>query len=164
MQALVLPSSFPEIGAPGPSYPPFNETEILYPLITADGRAVLPHIEGRIDKGFFKSSDSIWTMYARNRLSIECSCMFQPNAGTEQLFLARIGDERSSVVSTRIWALAICPRLEIFDHGAPTVGLYQQTRSRERGKITWQPVNKHFLSPSTTFILPPGPTSYQEWT
>ena len=159
MQTQFLPSFYPIPEASEPSYPPFNETKVFCTLTTKEGRVILPHIECTIDRGFFKSSDDVWTMYARNTLSVECSYVLQPEERAERLFLARRGSGSSSVIRTKIWALALCPRLEVFDNGASSVGLYQQTRSRNRGKIEWLPVNKHVLLPSTGSDLARGPTS-----
>lgn len=72
----MLIESMQRLSQPTTDAPPFNETNVLQPIISGN-QTIEPVIQAKIHKGFFQVDDK-WTCYRRNYFSVSCSFSLNP--------------------------------------------------------------------------------------
>ena len=72
----------------GQDGPPFNETKVLFPVLSTRSEAMTPNIEAKIQKGFFQV-DSKWTCYRRNYFTVTCAFQLKPTVYDTSLYIQR---------------------------------------------------------------------------
>lgn len=123
--------------------PPFNQQDNYYE-ITCEGTTVIPNIEAKIDKGFFYSSDRVWTCYRRNYFSVTVSFGLTPWIANGRLYLNRGGKGPEQIQS-----MAVSLAAAIDGAGGKAIELIQHTPKRDKGPQLQ--MKKELLSPT-----PPG--------
>jgi meiosis-specific transcription factor NDT80 len=124
--------------------PPFNQQDSFYE-ITADGQVVTPHIDAKIDKGFFISSDAVWTCYRRNYFAVTVSFSLNPHLPNARLYVNHNGK------AVQIQAFAVQLSAAVEGQGGKSIELIQHTPKRDKGpQMT---MKKELLAPT-----PPGKT------
>ncbi|KAI9824056.1 MAG: hypothetical protein M1832_002124 [Thelocarpon impressellum] len=113
-------------GGPGP---PLQKTSVIHRIHTADGQAIHPEINARIDKGFFLA-DQDWTCYRRNYFSVACSYSLRPAVGSTPLYLIR---SNGPAVTESIQAFAMTIAAVVDGAGGKPVELVQHTPKRDKG-------------------------------
>jgi len=126
-----------------PETPPFNVQEDSYTLI-CDNTAVKPTIEAKIEKGFFYSSDRVWTCYRRNYFAVNVSYQLSPWVPQGHLYLQGHGKQ-----SKRIQSMAVSLAAAVDGTTGKTIELIQHTPKRDKGPQL--AMKKELLSPT-----PPG--------
>lgn len=112
-----------------PESPPFSNLEILYDLTCDGGQHVVPHIEAKIEKGFFYSNDNTWTCYRRNYFSVSCRYSLTPHIPNGRLFVNRGGKHQPE----QIQALAMSMSAVVDGHIGKIIELVQHTPKRDKG-------------------------------
>ena len=143
-----------ELGASAARYPfgsqnvpPFEPTRVLHSLIDIRRTPVIPTIQAKVDKGFFKA-DQDWTCYRRNYFSVACSYSLtpeiEPNSG--ELYLHRSNSiPYNNLPSEQIEALGVCISAKADgDEGKP-IELVQHTPKRDKGPMDMPQIQE--LSP-----------------
>ncbi|KAF2704294.1 p53-like transcription factor [Pleomassaria siparia CBS 279.74] len=124
--------------------PPFNPQESLY-TITCEGTKVTPAIEAKIEKGFFYSSDAVWTCYRRNYFTVQVSFGLSPWIPNGRLYL----DQGGSKGPEQIQSMAVSLAAAVDGAGGKSIELIQHTPKRDKGpQLT---MKKELLEPT-----PPG--------
>ncbi|KAF2403511.1 p53-like transcription factor [Trichodelitschia bisporula] len=129
--------------------PPFASQQDLHE-ITCEGQPVKPHIEAKIEKGFFYSGDMCWTCYRRNYFSVQCSYTLTPHIPGRPLYLTRSSNS-SSKQPEQIQALAMSLSAAVDGAQGKAIDLVQHTPKRDKGPQT--PIQITKLCPT-----PPGGT------
>ncbi|KAF2475753.1 p53-like transcription factor [Lindgomyces ingoldianus] len=111
--------------------PPFNAQE-TYVDITCEGTAVIPSIEAKIEKGFFWSSDRVWTCYRRNYFAVNVSFTLTP-----------------WIANGRLYSMAVSLSAAVDGATGKSIELIQHTPKRDKGPQL--PMKKELLAPT-----PPG--------
>ncbi|KAF2278605.1 p53-like transcription factor [Westerdykella ornata] len=152
--AMSLPASsaYGSTGALGyttsaqiPDSPPFNPQE-TFVEITCEGNPVQPNIEAKIEKGFFWSSDRVWTCYRRNYFAVTVSYTLSPWIPNGRLYITRSGKGPEQVQS-----MAVSLAAAVDNSNGKSVELIQHTPKRDRGPQL--AIKKELLLPT-----PPGKT------
>ena len=126
---------------PGHS-PPFNPQDNFYE-ITGEGQVVTPHIEAKIDKGFFISADAVWTCYRRNYFAVTVSFSLTPHLPAARLYVNHGGK------TLQIQSFAVQLSAAVEGQGGKSIELIQHTPKRDKGpQMT---MKKELLAPT-----PPG--------
>ncbi|CAI6339878.1 unnamed protein product [Periconia digitata] len=129
---------------PVPSSPPFNLQE-NYHDITCEGLIVAPNIEVNIGKGFFLSSDRVWTCYRRNYFSVKVSYGLSPWTPKARLYLNQGGRKPPM----QIQSIAVSLNAGVDGAEGKRIDLIQNTPKRDKGpQFT---MKKELLAP-----VPPG--------
>ncbi|KAF2489503.1 p53-like transcription factor [Lophium mytilinum] len=124
--------------------PPFNQQE-NYGDITCDGQTIVPHIDAKIEKGFFFSNDRVWTCYRRNYFSVLVSYALNPHISNNgRLYLTR-----GSKPAEQIQSIAMSLSAAVDGATGKTIELIQHTPKRDKGPQL--AITKQLLSPT-----PPG--------
>ncbi|KAF2181242.1 p53-like transcription factor, partial [Zopfia rhizophila CBS 207.26] len=123
--------------------PSFNAQE-NYINITCEGSTITPTIEAEIQKGFFWSSDRVWTCYRRNYFAVSVSFGLTPWVANGHLYLNRGGRKGPERIQSMAMSLSAT-------NGATgnSIELIQRTLKRDKGPQL--PMKKELLSPT-----PPG--------
>ncbi|KAF2877618.1 hypothetical protein BDV95DRAFT_153522 [Massariosphaeria phaeospora] len=127
-----------------PETPPFNAQE-NYCDITCEGSNVIPTIEAKIEKGFFYSTDRVWTCYRRNYFAVQVSFGLNPWIPNGRLYLTHTG----SKVPEQIQSMAVSLAAAIDGTTGKSIELVQHTPKRDKGPQ--MPMKKELLQPT-----PPG--------
>ncbi|KAF1843548.1 p53-like transcription factor [Cucurbitaria berberidis CBS 394.84] len=124
--------------------PPFNSLE-TYGTITCEGTAVTPSIDAKIEKGFFFSSDSVWTCYRRNYFAVNVSFGLSPWISNARLYLDQGGGKQQE----QIQSMAVSLSAAVDGTTGKTIELIQHTPKRDKGPQL--AMKKELLAPT-----PPG--------
>lgn len=124
--------------------PPFNAQE-TYGTITCEGTTVVPTLEAKIEKGFFWSSDRVWTCYRRNYFAVNVSYGLNPWISNARLYL----DQGNGKPQEQIQAMAVSLAAAVDGSGGKTIELIQHTPKRDKGPQL--SMKKELLAPT-----PPG--------
>jgi meiosis-specific transcription factor NDT80 len=147
--------------------PPFEDTKVIYPVLTARSQQLTPRIDAKIQKGFFKV-DHKWTCYRRNYFTVSCSFSLKPATYETQLFLQRHPGQQSEPISS--FAMQISAKTAVVNNQESELrNLVQHTPKRDKatesvpGKVTLQPAQPSILtnsmpyhSSSTMYGAPPN--------
>lgn len=123
--------------------PPFNAQENYYE-ITCEGVTVIPNIEAKIEKGFFFSSDRVWTCYRRNYFAVQVSYGLTPWIPNGRLYLTHSSSKAPEQVQSMAVSLAA-----VDGTTGKIIELIQHTPKRDKGPQI--PMKKELLQPT-----PPG--------
>ncbi|KAF2111148.1 hypothetical protein BDV96DRAFT_187565 [Lophiotrema nucula] len=124
--------------------PPFSGQENYY-KITCEGTVVVPTIEAKIDKGFFMSSDHVWTCYRRNYFAVSVFYSLAPWTNGGRLYIDHGGNKGAE----QIQSIAISLAAAVDGTAGKSIELIQHTPKRDKGPQL--PMKKEYLSPT-----PPG--------
>lgn len=127
-----------------PESPPFNPQE-TYATITCEGRPVTPTIDAKIEKGFFYSSDNVWTCYRRNYFAVNVSYHLTPWISNACLYL----DQSNGKPQEKIQSMAVSLAAAVDGASGKTIELIQHTPKRDKGPQL--AMKKELLAPT-----PPG--------
>ncbi|KAL6155238.1 hypothetical protein ACJBU6_06832 [Exserohilum turcicum] len=127
-----------------PESPPFNAQQ-TYATITCEGSPVAPSIDAKIEKGFFYSSDNVWTCYRRNYFSVNVSYRLSPWRPNLCLYL----DQNNGKQPEKIQSMAVSLAAAVDGASGKTIELIQHTPKRDKGPQL--PMKKELLAPT-----PPG--------
>jgi meiosis-specific transcription factor NDT80 len=108
--------------------PPFNQQE-NYGTITSGGTTVIPNIEAKIEKGFFLSSNHVWTCYRRNSFAINVSFSLTPWTPNARLYI----EQGNGKAPEQIQSMAVSLTAAVDGHTGKTIELIQQTPKRNNG-------------------------------
>lgn len=122
--------------------PPFGPQE-NFQEITCEGTPVVPSIDTKIDKGFFFSSDRVWTCYRRNYFSVTVSYGLTPYIPNGRLYLNRGGK------AEQIQSIAVSLAAAVDGNQGKPIELVQHTPKRDKGPQLQ--MKKELLTPT-----PPG--------
>ncbi|KAF4308793.1 ndt80 like DNA-binding family protein [Botryosphaeria dothidea] len=111
-----------------PESPPFSAQETFHE-ITSDGQAIAPHIDCKVEKGFFFSNDRTWTCYRRNYFSVNCSYTLNPHLPNGRLYLNRGGRNGPE----QIQAMAVTLSAAVDGAAGKSIELVQHTPKRDKG-------------------------------
>jgi meiosis-specific transcription factor NDT80 len=135
--------------------PPFEDTKVLYPVLTARSQQLTPRIDAKIQKGFF-IVDHKWTCYRRNYFSVSCSFSLNPDADMTQLFLQKHPGQQGEPISS--FAMQISAKTAVVNNQESELrNLVQQTPKRDKatksvpGKVTLQPAQPSILTNSVPY-------------
>jgi meiosis-specific transcription factor NDT80 len=131
--------------------PPFNAQE-NYGEITCEGAAVVPNIDAKIEKGFFWSSDRVWTCYRRNYFAVNVSYGLSPWYPNSRLYWTQSGGKNPE----QIQSMAVSLAAVVDGTGGKSIELIQHTPKRDKGPQL--PMKKELLSPT-----PPGKSHEQNY-
>jgi len=123
------------------STPPFNAQE-NYGEITSDGTTVVPNIEANIEKGFFFTSDRVWTCYGRNYFAVNVSCNLTPWFSGGRLYLTQRGGKGPE----QIHSIAVSLAAAHDSAGGKNIELIQHNLKRNRR--TQLPMKEELLLPT----------------
>ncbi|KAF2092057.1 p53-like transcription factor [Saccharata proteae CBS 121410] len=126
--------------------PPFDKQETFHEILS-DGQTITPHIECRVEKGFFVPPDGSWTCYRRNYFSVQCSYTLNPHIPNGRLYLNR--SDRNS--QEQIQAIAVTLSAAVDAPAGKSIELVQHTPKRDKGPQMQIQMEK--LAPT-----PPGKT------
>ncbi|KAF2999791.1 hypothetical protein E8E13_006043 [Curvularia kusanoi] len=124
--------------------PPFNAQE-TYGTITCEGTTVVPTLEAKIDKGFFYSTDNVWTCYRRNYFAVTVNYSLSPWISNSRLYL----DQGNGKPQEQIQSMAVSLAAAVDGSTGKTIELIQHTPKRDKGPQI--PMKKELLAPT-----PPG--------
>ncbi|KAF1995276.1 p53-like transcription factor [Amniculicola lignicola CBS 123094] len=124
--------------------PPFNPQD-SFAKIHCDQVEVTPTIIAKVDKGFFRSNDDVWTCYRRNYFSVSVSYTLHPWYSGGRLYLTHA----NSKTPERIYAMAVSLAAAVDGHTGKAIELIQHTPKRDKGPQI--PMKKELLPPT-----PPG--------
>lgn len=123
--------------------PPFH-SQVDEFEITCEGNKVVPTLEAKIDKGFFWSSDRVWTCYRRNYFAVTVSFGLSPWPNPQaRLYLNRDGKVE------QIQSLAVHLAAAVDGANGKAIELIQHTPKRDKGPQL--AMKKELLAPT-----PPG--------
>ncbi len=130
--------------------PPFEETKVIYPVITARNQQLTPKIDARIQKGFFKV-DHKWTCYRRNYFTVSCSFSLKPATYEPQLYLQRHSNQQHEQINA--FAIQISAKTAVVNNQESELrNLVQHTPKRDKatesvpGKVILQPAQPSILT------------------
>lgn len=126
--------------------PPFNAQD-NFGTITCEGTTITPNIDAKIEKGFFFSSDRVWTCYRRNYFSVNVSFGLSPWIPNARMYY----DPGNGKKSEQIQSMAISLAAAVDGAAGKTIELIQHTPKRDKGPQL--PMKKELLAPT-----PPGKT------
>jgi meiosis-specific transcription factor NDT80 len=153
LQPTMPLSTYTTYGSHTPSYsqqpgmpesPPFSAQE-NYGTIICDGQNVVPNIDAKIEKGFFYSSDRVWTCYRRNYFAVNVSFGLSPWTPNGRLYL----DQGNGKPQEQIQSMAVSLAAAVDGTAGKTIELIQHTPKRDKGPQL--PMKKELLAPN-----PPG--------
>ncbi|KIW05940.1 hypothetical protein, variant [Verruconis gallopava] len=129
---LTMSSSAGNFASPatqGLETPPFSSQETFYELYSgaSQSEVVKPHIEAKIEKGFFLSSDSCWTCYRRNYFAVQCSYTLTPHLSNQPHVLMYNGEQK------QVQAMAMALSARVDGTGGKVIELVQHTPKRDKG-------------------------------
>lgn len=124
--------------------PPFNAQE-TYGSITCEGTPVTPTIDAKIEKGFFYSSDRVWTCYRRNYFAVNVSFGLAPWIPNARLY----HDPGNGKPLEQIQSMAVSLAAAVDASAGKTIELIQHTPKRDKGPQL--AMKKELLAPT-----PPG--------
>lgn len=124
--------------------PPFNAQEDFFEII-CDGQKVMPAIDAKVDKGFFLSSDGIWTCYRRNYFAVSVHYNLTPWTPNGRLYL----NQGPGKPQEQIQSMAVALAAAVDGSTGKSIELIQHTPKRDKGPQ--MPMKKELLSP-----MPPG--------
>jgi meiosis-specific transcription factor NDT80 len=124
--------------------PPFS-TQENYGTITSEGATIIPNIDAKIEKGFFLSSDRVWTCYRRNYFAVNVSFGLTPWTPNARLYL----DQGNGKPQEQIQSMAVSLAAAVDGTAGKTIELIQHTPKRDKGPQL--PMKKELLAPN-----PPG--------
>lgn len=124
--------------------PPFNAQE-TYGTITCEGTTIVPTLEAKIEKGFFYSTDRVWTCYRRNYFAVNVSYGLSPWISNSRLYL----DQGNGKPQEQIQSMAVSLAAAVDGTTGKTIELIQHTPKRDKGPQ--HSMKKELLAPT-----PPG--------
>ncbi|KAL5119178.1 hypothetical protein ACEQ8H_002886 [Pleosporales sp. CAS-2024a] len=124
--------------------PPFHPQEVFVTIIS-EGTPVVPNIDAKIEKGFFMSSDGVWTCYRRNYFAVNVSFGLNPWTPSARLYL----DQGNGKPQEQIQAMAVSLGAAVDGTSGKIIELIQHTPKRDKGPQL--PMKKELLAPN-----PPG--------
>lgn len=124
--------------------PPFENQENLH-TITCEGTTVVPTIDAKIEKGFFKAFDGQWTCYRRNYFAVNVSYGLTPWISNARLYL----DQGNGKAPELIQSMAISLAAAVDGSTGKSIELIQHTPKRDKGPQLQ--MKKELLAPT-----PPG--------
>jgi NDT80 / PhoG like DNA-binding family len=134
----------------GQDGPPFEDTKIIHPVISARNQQLTPKIEAKIQKGFFKV-DHKWTCYRRNYFTVSCSFSLKPASYEPQLYLQRHASQQPEQINA--FAMQISAKTAVVNNQESELrNLVQHTPKRDKatesvpGKVILQPAQPSILS------------------
>lgn len=147
--------------------PPFEDTKVIYPVITARNQQLTPKIDAKIQKGFFKV-DHKWTCYRRNYFTVSCSFSLKPATYEPQYYLQRHAGQQHEPVNG--FAMQISAKTAVVNNQESELrNLVQHTPKRDKatesipGKVMLQPAQASLLAnagsyhgSSTMYGAPPN--------
>jgi meiosis-specific transcription factor NDT80 len=147
--------------------PPFEDTKVIYPVITGRNQHLTPRIDAKIQKGFFKV-DHKWTCYRRNYFTVSCSFSLKPATYEPQLFLQRQPGQQPELIGS--FAMQISAKTAVVNNQESELrNLVQHTPKRDKatesvpGRVILQPAQPSILtnsvpyhSSSTMYGAPPN--------
>jgi meiosis-specific transcription factor NDT80 len=129
--------------------PPFEETKVIYPVITARNQQLTPKIDAKIQKGFFKV-DNKWTCYRRNYFTVSCAFSLKPATYESQLYLQRHAHQPHEPI--KVFAMAISAKTAVVNNQESEIrNLVQHTPKRD--KATETTPGKAILQPAQPSVL-----------
>lgn len=135
--------------------PPFEDTKVIYPVLTARNQQLTPKIEAKIQKGFFKV-DQKWTCYRRNYFTVSCSFSLKPATYEPQFYLQRHANQQHEPIMA--FAMQISAKTAVVNNQESDMrNLVQHTPKRD--KATESVPGKVMLSPAQPAMLT-NPASY----
>ncbi|EMD94083.1 hypothetical protein COCHEDRAFT_1192233 [Bipolaris maydis C5] len=127
-----------------PESPPFN-AQSTWGTIVCEGTTVTPTLDAKVEKGFFFSSDRVWTCYRRNYFSVNVSYQLSPWTPNGRLYL----DQNNGKPSEQIQSMAVSLGAAVDGASGKTIELVQHTPKRDKGpQLT---MKKELVAPT-----PPG--------
>jgi meiosis-specific transcription factor NDT80 len=123
--------------------PPFNPQE-TFGTITCEGNTIVPNLDAKIEKGFFWSSDRVWTCYRRNYFAVNVSFGLAPWTPNARLYF----DSGNGAVE-QIQSMAVSLAAAVDGSTGKTIELIQHTPKRDKGPQL--AMKKELLAPT-----PPG--------
>jgi meiosis-specific transcription factor NDT80 len=147
--------------------PPFEDTKVIYPVVTARNQQVTPKIEAKIQKGFFKV-DHKWTCYRRNYFTVSCSFSLKPATYEPQFYLQRHSHQQHEPINA--FAMQISAKTAVVNNQESELrNLVQHTPKRDKatesvpGKVILQPAQPSIMTnpgsyhgSSTMYGAPPN--------
>jgi meiosis-specific transcription factor NDT80 len=130
--------------AASPETPPFNAQE-TWGTITCEGTTVTPSLDAKIEKGFFYSTDRVWTCYRRNYFAVNVSFQLTPWFPNGRLYL----DQGNGKPAEQIQSMAVSLAAAVDNASGKTIELIQHTPKRDKGPQL--AMKKELLAPT-----PPG--------
>lgn len=133
--------------------PPFNDTVVIYPVITSRHHQLTPDIAASIQKGFFQV-DGKWTCYRRNYFTVSCSFNFRTATYDGQLYLQRHANHPAEPINQ--FAVSISAKTAIMNSNQESEvrALVQHTPKRDKatesipGRVPIQPAPTPSLASS----------------
>jgi meiosis-specific transcription factor NDT80 len=127
-----------------PDGPPFDDTQVIHPVITSLNHQLVPEITASIQKGFFQV-DGKWTCYRRNYFTVSCSFSFRTSSYEGQLYLQRHSSHQAELIKQ--FAISISAKTAVMNSNQESEArtLVQHTPKRDKatesipGKVTIQP-------------------------
>lgn len=141
--ATGLVSSYGAQSQPDGQTPPFNAQED-YCEITCEGAKINPAIEAKVEKGFFMSSDGVWTCYRRNYFAVNVHYNLHPYANGRHYL-----NQGSGKPQEQIQCFAVSLGAAVDGSAGKTIELIQHTPKRDKGPQI--ALTKQVLAP-----MPPG--------
>lgn len=130
--------------------PPFDDTKVIYPIITARNQQLTPKIDAKIQKGFFKV-DHKWTCYRRNYFTVTCSFSLKPPTYEPHLYLQRHVNQQHEQINR--FAMQISAKTAVVNNQESELrNLVQHTPKRDKatesvpGKVILQPTQPSMLT------------------
>ena len=130
--------------------PPFEDTKVIYPVITARNQQLTPKLDAKIQKGFFKV-DHKWTCYRRNYFTVSCSFSLKPAAYEPQFYLQRHATQQHEQINA--FAMQISAKTAVVNNQESELrNLVQHTPKRDKatesvpGKVILQPAQPSILT------------------
>jgi meiosis-specific transcription factor NDT80 len=128
----------------GEGTPPFNTQEDYCNLI-CDGSKITPTIDAKIEKGFFPSSEGVWTCYRRNYFAVTVHYNLHPWVNNGRLYL----DQGGGKPQEQVQSMAVSLAAAVDGSTGKAIDLIQHTPKRDKGPQLQ--MKKELLSP-----MPPG--------
>ena len=135
--------------------PPFEETKVICPVVTARNQQLTPKIDAKIQKGFFKV-DHKWTCYRRNYFTVSCSFSLKPTTYEPQLYLQRHATQQHEQINA--FAIQISAKTAVVNNQESELrNLVQHTPKRDKatesvpGKVVLQAAQPSILTNSGSY-------------
>lgn len=142
-------------GMGGQDGPPFDDTKVIYPVITARNQQLTPKIDAKIQKGFFKV-DHKWTCYRRNYFTVSCSFSLKPATYEPHFYLQRHANQQHEQINR--FAMQISAKTAVVNNQESELRqLVQHTPKRDKatesipGKVILQPAQPSILTNAGSF-------------
>ena len=140
--------------------PPFEETKVIHPVLTARNQQLMPDIAANIQKGFFQV-DQKWTCYRRNYFTVSCSFNLRPSTVDTPFYLQRSANHTPEIIGQ--FAVSISAKTAVLNTNqeSETRALVQHTPKRDKatesipGKVIVQPAVSSLMPSSSSLATSP---------